>query len=95
MQRTKAYQPPSVERWSKGEKYVLHQLNTVSCHKINITKSYLNKLVRFCQKNGTHHGKILILLDFLKKLWILWGEQACLKQRLLPKAILLLFKQMG
>lgn len=23
MQRTKAYQPPSVERWSKGERFVL------------------------------------------------------------------------
>lgn len=45
MQRTKAYQPPSVERWSKGEKYVLHQLNMVSCYQINIIKSYLNKLV--------------------------------------------------
>jgi len=23
MQRTKAYQPPSVERWSKGERYIM------------------------------------------------------------------------
>lgn len=65
MQRTKAYQPPSVERWSKGEKYVLHQLNMVSCYQINIIKSYLNKLESSVREIA-HKVKLRFLFIFLQ-----------------------------